>query len=209
MEKNNKPILEFFNNNPNTSYEIIFVLDIDYSEYPYYYKILIKDIKTNFYTTVLIPPELLRYRYKIGNIYKGNKIIGKNNIIKSSTFTIDTTNELQIQTLKDVISESDLHLVSYDYFKNFYLKQCCYLFEFDDFELIIPTYTYPKNFKSFMKKNRLTYWDMVKEIKYLSFWYDTLVNDIAPRYVAFGDMITKEEVESAKKYLKKKRSRFN
>lgn len=63
---------------------------------------------------------------------------------------------------------------------------------------------YPKNFKSFMKKNRLTYWDMVKEIKYLSFWYDTLVNDIAPRYVAFGDMITKEEVESAKKYLKKK-----
>jgi hypothetical protein len=155
MGKNNKPILEFFNNNPNTSYEIIFVLDIDYSEYPYYYKILIKDIKTNFYTTVLIPPELLRYRYKIGNIYKGNKIIGKNNIIKSSTFTIDTTNELQIQTLMEVISESDLNLVSYDYFKNFYLKQCCYLLDCDDFELIIPTYTIANRFyflSSSMKK---------------------------------------------------------
>lgn len=150
MGKNNKPILEFFNNNPDTSYEIIFVLDIDYSEYPYYYKVLVKDIKTNFYTTVLIPLELLRYRYKIGNIYKGNKIIGKNNIIKSSTFTIDTTNELQIQTLKDVISESDLHLVSYDYFKNFYLKQCCYLFEFDNFELIIPTYTIANRFPFFL-----------------------------------------------------------
>ncbi len=146
MGKNNKPILEFFNNNPNTSYEIIFVLDIDYSEYPYFYKVLVKDIKTNFYKTVLIPPELLRYRYKIGNIYKGNKIIGKNTIIKSTTFTIDTTNELQIKILKDIISESDLHLVSYDYFKNFYLKQCCYLFEFKDFELIIPTYTIANRF---------------------------------------------------------------
>ncbi|MFA7021671.1 hypothetical protein [Aliarcobacter sp.] len=155
MEKNNKPILEFFNNNPNTSYEIIFVLDIDYSGYPYYYRVLVKDIKTNFYTTVLIPPELLRYRYKIGNIYKGNKIIGKNNIIKSSTFNIDTTNELQIQTLKEVISESDLHLVSYDYFKNFYLKQCCYLLDCDDFKLIIPTYTIANRFyflSSSMKK---------------------------------------------------------
>lgn len=46
--KNDKPILEFFNNNPNTSYEIIFVLDIDYSGYPYYYKVLVKDL--NFRT---------------------------------------------------------------------------------------------------------------------------------------------------------------
>ncbi len=155
MEKNNKPILEFFNNNPNTSYEIIFVLDIDYSEYPYYYKVLVKDIKTNFYTTILIPPELLRYRYKIGNIYKGNKIIGRNSIIKSATFTIDTSNELQIKTLKEVISESDLNLVTYDYLKHFYLKQNCYSFEFDDFQLIVPSYTIANRFyflSSSMKK---------------------------------------------------------
>lgn len=155
MEKNNKPILEFFNANPNTSYEIIFVLDIDYSEYPYYYKVLIKDIETNFYTTILIPPELLRYRYKIGNIYKGNKIIGKNTIVKSATFTIDTSAELQIKNLKEVISESDLNLVSNDYLKHFYLKQNCYSFEFDDFQLIIPCYTIANRFyflSSSMKK---------------------------------------------------------
>ena len=155
MEKNNKPILEFFNNNPNTSYEIIFVLDIDYIKYPYYYKILVKDIKTNFYTTILIPPELLRYRYKIGNIYKGNKTIGKNTLIKSATFTIDTSNELQIKTLKEVISESDLNLVTYDYLKHFYLKQNCYSFEFDDFQLIVPSYTIANRFyflSSSMKK---------------------------------------------------------
>lgn len=155
MEKNNKPILEFFNSNPNTSYEIIFVLDIDCLKYPYYYKVLVKDIKTNFYTTILIPPELLRYRYKIGNIYKGNKIIGRNTIVKSATFTIDTSNELQIKTLKEVINESDLNLVSYDYLKHFYLKQYCYSFEFNDFQLIIPSYTISNRFyflSSSMKK---------------------------------------------------------
>ena len=155
MEKNNKPILEFFDSNPNTSYEIIFVLDIDYFKYPYYYKVLVKDIKTNFYTTILIPPELLRYRYKIGNIYKGNKTIGRNTLIKSATFTIDTSNELQIKTLKEVISESDLNLVTYDYLKHFYLKQYCYSFEFDDFQLIIPSYTIANRFyflSSSMKK---------------------------------------------------------
>ena len=146
--KNDKPILEFFNNNPNTSYEIIFVLDIDYLRYPYYYKVLVKDIKTNFYTTILIPPELLRYRYKIGNIYKGNKIIGRNTIVKSATFTIDTSNELQIKTLKEVINESDLNLVNYDYLKHFYLKQYCYSFEFNDFQLIIPSYTISNRFYS-------------------------------------------------------------
>lgn len=153
--KNDKPILEFFNDNPNTSYEVIFVLDIDYSGYPYYYKVLVKDIKTNFYTTILIPPELLRYRYKIGNVYKGNKTIGKNTLIKSATFTIDTSNELQIKTLKEVISESDLNLVTYDYLKHFYLKQYCYSFNFDNFELIIPTYTIANRFyflSSSMKK---------------------------------------------------------
>lgn len=155
MGKGNKPILEFFENNPNISYEIIFVLDIDYSEYPYYYKVLVKDIKTNFYTTILIPPELLRYRYKIGNVYKGNKTIGKNTLIKSATFTIDTSNELQIKTLKEVIRESDLNLVTYDYLKHFYLKQNCYSFEFDNFQLIVPSYTIANRFyflSSSMKK---------------------------------------------------------
>lgn len=155
MEKNNKPIIEFFNNNPNTSYEIIFVLDINYLKYPHYYKVLVKDIKTNFYTTILIPPELLRYRYKIGNIYKGNKIIGRNSIVKSATFTINTSNELQIKTLKEVISESDLNLVTYDYLKHFYLKQNCYSFEFDDFQLIVPSYSIANRFyflSSSMKK---------------------------------------------------------
>lgn len=60
---------------------------------------------------------------------------------------------------------------------------------------------YPKNLEQFIYENSLTHWDMVKEIRYLSFWYDNLVNNIIPRYVAFGDLITLEEIENGKTYL--------
>lgn len=60
---------------------------------------------------------------------------------------------------------------------------------------------YPKNLEQFMYANNLTHWDMVKEIRYLSFWYENLVNNITPRYIAFGDMITNKEIENGKKYL--------
>jgi Zn ribbon nucleic-acid-binding protein len=60
---------------------------------------------------------------------------------------------------------------------------------------------YPRNLEQFIHANSLTHWDMVKEIRYLSFWYDNLVNNIIPRYIAFGDIITVEEIENGKKYL--------
>lgn len=62
---------------------------------------------------------------------------------------------------------------------------------------------YPKNFEYFVKENNLSYWNMVKEMKYVSFWYDSLVNNINPKYKAFGDLITKQEIQNAKKYLSK------
>jgi len=61
---------------------------------------------------------------------------------------------------------------------------------------------YPQNIKKYIKTNNKTYWNMVKEIKYLSFWYENLINDIVPRYVAFGDLVTKEEIKNGIEYLK-------
>jgi hypothetical protein len=60
---------------------------------------------------------------------------------------------------------------------------------------------YPINFRKYMKANKLTHWDMVKHIRYLSFWYDNLANDITPRYIPFGNIITYEEIKNGKKYL--------
>jgi len=68
---------------------------------------------------------------------------------------------------------------------------------------------YPKNLEQFIHANSLTHWDMVKEIRYLSFWYDNLVNNIIPRYIAFGDMITMGEIANGKKYLASQRLEIN
>lgn len=60
---------------------------------------------------------------------------------------------------------------------------------------------YPNNFAKYIKLNNLTHWDMMKDIRYVSFWYENLVNDIVPQYKAFGDIISLDEVKSAEKYL--------
>jgi len=60
---------------------------------------------------------------------------------------------------------------------------------------------YPNNFQKYIHKNNLSHWDMVKEIKYLSFWYENLVNDITPRYISFSHIVTTKEIENGKKYL--------
>lgn len=68
---------------------------------------------------------------------------------------------------------------------------------------------YPNNFQKYITKNNLSHWDMVKEIKYLSFWYETLVNNIRPKYIALGNMITAKEIKNAKKHLKSRGLKIN
>jgi len=76
---------------------------------------------------------------------------------------------------------------------------------FSIFGLIIFLFeNYPVNLSKFMKSNNLTHWDMVKHIKYLSYWYDNLINSLSPRYIAFGDMITEKEILEGIKYLQSK-----
>lgn len=61
---------------------------------------------------------------------------------------------------------------------------------------------YPNNLKKYILQNKLTYYDMTDEMKYVPFWYENIVNIIIPRYVPHSTTITKEEVEHAEKYLK-------
>jgi len=61
---------------------------------------------------------------------------------------------------------------------------------------------YQNNLQQYINANHKTHWDMVKEIRYLSYWYNTCINNIVPRYIAFGDLITKEEIKNGVKYLK-------
>jgi len=64
--------------------------------------------------------------------------------------------------------------------------------------------SYPKNLSCFIFSNNLTHWKMLKEIRYQSYWYENLINDIVPNRISFGNLITKQELILAKKYLKSK-----
>lgn len=61
---------------------------------------------------------------------------------------------------------------------------------------------YPHNLRKFILKNGLTHYDMTDEMRYVPFWYETIVNEITPRYVPHSMTVTKEEVEHAERYLK-------
>lgn len=62
---------------------------------------------------------------------------------------------------------------------------------------------YPNHFSQFITMNHLTHWDMMKDIRYKAFWYENLVNNITPRYIAFGSMVADAEVNNAIVYLRK------
>lgn len=60
---------------------------------------------------------------------------------------------------------------------------------------------YPRNFKRYVETNKLSHWQMLKDMGYISFWFENLVNGISPRLVPITKMITNEEIENGKKYL--------
>lgn len=60
---------------------------------------------------------------------------------------------------------------------------------------------YPRNFERYIKANRLSHWRMLKDMGYVSFWFESLVNDITPRLVPITKMITNEEIVNGKKHL--------
>ena len=42
---------------------------------------------------------------------------------------------------------------------------------------------------------------MTRDMAYISYWYDELINSITPREIYNSRIITNEEIQNAKKYL--------
>ena len=61
---------------------------------------------------------------------------------------------------------------------------------------------FPQHLKSYIFENKLTYHDLTTKMPYVPFWYDTIINEITPRYLPHSMTVTKEEVEHAGQYLK-------
>lgn len=70
------------------------------------------------------------------------------------------------------------------------------------FSLIVDLFKkYPKNIKKYIKRNNLSYWQITKDMNYISFWFENLINGIIPREVNTSKLLTVGEIEKGKKYL--------
>jgi Zn ribbon nucleic-acid-binding protein len=63
---------------------------------------------------------------------------------------------------------------------------------------------YPREITKFVNTNKLTYWKTLKDMHYVCFWFDNLVNSISNRVIHCANRITEEEILSAMNYLKKR-----
>lgn len=61
---------------------------------------------------------------------------------------------------------------------------------------------FPLNIKNYINKNKLSYWETLKDMDYVPFWFDVLINSLSPRLVPISKMLTKIEIENGKKHLK-------
>jgi Zn ribbon nucleic-acid-binding protein len=60
---------------------------------------------------------------------------------------------------------------------------------------------YPYSLERFIKLNRLSHWTLVRDMDYLPFWFNSLLDTIQPRYIPISRMINNEEIKNAKKYF--------
>lgn len=61
---------------------------------------------------------------------------------------------------------------------------------------------YPKNFDRFVKANTLTHWLLTRDLKEIAFWYEKLLDEVAPQTCYISDLLTEQEIKNAVKWLK-------
>lgn len=63
---------------------------------------------------------------------------------------------------------------------------------------------FPEKLESFMTQNKLSYFEMVRDIKVVPYWYEESVNEIFPKIFYLARMVTEEEILNGIKYLNKR-----
>ncbi|MFA7021673.1 TniQ family protein [Aliarcobacter sp.] len=63
---------------------------------------------------------------------------------------------------------------------------------------------FPKKLELYITQNQLSYFEMVRDIKVVPYWYEESVNEISPKIVYLSRMISEEEILNGIKYLKKR-----
>lgn len=154
MSYNNQTIFELLDEHKDRVLELVAILDIDMLNKPHYYKVVFQDIDTKRdLPPVHIPPELLRYRYRIGNIYHQGKFL-KNTMPKIYKFEIDNLKCNDLSLVSSVLNEEDIEFMN-ERNRKYFLNQYCYHISYEEYELIIPCYTIANRYlflSSSMKK---------------------------------------------------------
>ncbi|UWY60122.1 hypothetical protein [Aliarcobacter butzleri] len=129
----------------HSNYKLNAILGIKYNhenKYSHNFLVQFQNIKTNFIETVEVAPELLRYKFKIGNTYKEGKFVNKDNNQLEKYLEIDTFKMkeqiplykvLSKDSIKNILGESEFN--TFKFGSNF-----CYVHENEEERYIIPSY---------------------------------------------------------------------
>lgn len=147
MAENNSAILDFFSKFPNELFEFVIVTDINIKEHPNYYKAIFRNIHTNKYFSQLITPEMMRYKYKVGHIYRNGEHIGRNKALLKSEFLVNKIAESKLVRMSSVLTEHEAErIIDYGEVNKYLLRQYAHIEEQDDYTLIIPCYAIANRF---------------------------------------------------------------
>lgn len=129
----------------HSNYKLNAILGIKYNhenKYSHNFLVQFQNIKTNFVETVEVAPELLRYKFKIGNIYKEGKFVNKDTNQFEKYLEIDTSKMKEQVPLYKVLSkdsiQSTLGNSEFNVFK--FGSNYCYVHENKEERYIIPAY---------------------------------------------------------------------
>ena len=99
----------------HSNYKLNAILGIKYNhenKYSHNFLVQFQNIKTNFIETVEVAPELLRYKFKIGNIYKEGKFVNKDTNQFEKYLEIDTSKMKEQVPLYKVLLLRRMHLAT-------------------------------------------------------------------------------------------------
>lgn len=106
-------------------------------------------------------------------------------------------NGIENRILKQISKKS--FLSSKSSFSQISIKEQCLLFS-----IILSIFEkFPKKFELFITQNKLSNFDMLKDMKDIPYWYEKTVNEISPKIVYLARMVSEEEILNGIKYLKK------
>lgn len=129
--------IELFEKYPKKEFQLVAILDIDL-KYPNYFIALFNDINENKTYQEKIIPELFRKKFKIGNVYKNNKLIKLGNYYED-VFNIDINGNERYKKFSEVLNKYKYHID--EYYLKYFSKQLCYVIESEDKTIVIPCNT--------------------------------------------------------------------